>query len=96
MNVALEVTVQDFQVTVCGQINVHTLSIYRDFLPRLASAFEVDRLLRRTVLFLIPVWQLDEVAVTRLFPISDLCVALTTFIPRVRVLKEKVWNIFLG
>ena len=64
--------------------------VYRDFLPRLASAFEVDRLLRRTVLFVIPVWQLDEAAVTRLFPISDLCIALITFLPHGRVRTEKV------
>ncbi|XP_015758606.1 PREDICTED: uncharacterized protein LOC107337885 [Acropora digitifera] len=63
-----------------------------DFLPRLASAFAVDRLLRRTILFVIPVWHLGAVAVTRLFPVSDLCVALTTFLPR-RVKKEKWKNI---
>ena len=59
-------------------------------MPRLASAFEIDRLLRRTVLFVIPVEQLDEVAFTRLFPVPDLCVALMTFLPNGRVSKEKV------
>ncbi|XP_068759451.1 E3 ubiquitin-protein ligase rnf213-alpha-like isoform X4 [Montipora capricornis] len=64
-----------------------------DFVPHLASAFEVDRLLRRTVLFVIPVGQLDEVAFTGLFPVSDLCVALMTFLPHGRVSKEKLKTI---
>ena len=70
-----------------------SFSSYRDFsqvLPRLASAFEVDRLLKRTVLRTIPVWQLGEIANTRLFLVSDLCVSLTTFFPSDRVAKEKV------
>ena len=59
-------------------------------MPRLTSAFEVDRLLKRTVLFIIPVGQLDEVAFSGLFPVSDLCVALITSLPYGRVSKEKV------
>lgn len=59
-------------------------------MPRLTSAFEVDRLLRRTVLFVIPVEHLDEVALTGLFPVSELCVALITSLPHGRVSKEKV------
>ena len=59
-------------------------------LPRLASAFEVDRLLRRTVLYIIDIWQVDEVALIKLFSVPDLCVALMVFFPRSPARKEKV------
>lgn len=58
--------------------------------PRLASAFEVDRLLKRTFLHTIPVWQLHDIVSTRMFHISDLCVALVEFFPRGVLNKEKV------
>lgn len=58
--------------------------------PRLASAFEVDRLLKRTFLQAIPVWHLHGIVSTRMFYISDLCVALVEFFPRGIITKEKV------
>lgn len=58
--------------------------------PRLTSAFEVDRLLKRTFLHAVPVWQLHGVVSTGMFHISDLCVALVEFFPRGTVNKEKV------
>ena len=57
---------------------------------RLASAFEVDRLLKRTYLHAIPVWKLHEIVSTRMFHVSDVCVALVTFFPRGIVNKEQV------
>ena len=59
-------------------------------LPLLASAFEVDRLLKRTFLHAVPVWRLHEIVSTRMFRISDLCVALIEFLPRGFVNKEEV------
>ena len=59
-------------------------------LPRLASSFEVDRLLKRTFLHAIPVWKLHGIVATGMFHISDLCVALAEFFPRGVVNKEKV------
>ena len=61
--------------------------------PPLASAFEVDRLLKRTFLHAVPVWRLHEFVSTRMFHISDLCVALVCqieFSPRDSVKKEEV------
>lgn len=58
--------------------------------PRLASAFEVDRLLKKTFLRAFPVWRLHGIVSTRMFPISDLCVALVDFFPRGNVNEEKV------
>lgn len=58
--------------------------------PRLASSFEVDRLLKRTFLHAIPVWELHSIASTAIFHISDLCVALVEFFPRGVVGNEKV------
>ena len=58
--------------------------------PRLASSFEVDRLLKRTFLHAIPVWKLHGIVSTGMFHISDLCVALAEFFPRGVVNKEKV------
>ena len=58
--------------------------------PRLASSFEVDRLLKRTFLHAIPVWKLHGIVSTGMFHISDLCVALVEFFPRGTVNKEKV------
>lgn len=59
-------------------------------LPRLASAFRVDRLLRKTVLYVIHIWHVDEVALIKLFSVPDLCAALIAFFPRGRASKEKV------
>ena len=57
-------------------------------LPRLASAFEIDCLLKRTFLHAIPVWKLHRVVSTRMnIHISDVCVALAEFFPR-RVLNK--------
>ena len=58
--------------------------------PRLASAFEVDRLLKRTFLRAFPVWRLHGIVSTRMFHISDLCVALVDFFLRGNVNEEKV------
>lgn len=58
--------------------------------PRLASSFEVDRLLKRTFLHAIPVWKLHGIVSTGMFHISDLCVALAEFFPRGVLNKEKV------
>lgn len=64
---------------------------FTDVWPRLVSAFEVDRLLKRTFLYAIPVWKLHKMIVsTRMFYVSDLCVALVEFFPRGIVNKEKV------
>ena len=63
-------------------------------LPRLASAFAVDRLLRRTVLCVINIWHVNEVSLIKLFSVPDLCVALMVFFPRSWVSKEKVRNYF--
>lgn len=57
---------------------------------RLASAFKVDRLMRRTVLYVIHIWHVDEVALIKLFPVPDLCAALIVFFPRGGASKEKV------
>jgi len=54
---------------------------------RLASAFDVDRLLKRTCLYAFPVWRLPS---TGMFHISDLCVALVEFFPRGFGDKEEV------
>ena len=55
---------------------------FSDVWPPLVSAFKVDRLLKRTFLHAIPVWRLHELVSTRMFHISDLCVALIEFLPR--------------
>lgn len=52
-----------------------------DVCSRLASAFDVDRLLRRTFLYAFPVWQLPGIISRRVFHISDLCIALVEFFP---------------
>ena len=62
--------------------------------PPLASAFEVDRLLKRTFLHAVPVWRLHDIVSTRMFHLSDLCVALTEFFPRGVVNKKEVGNNF--
>ena len=59
-------------------------------LPLLASAFEVDRLVKRTFLHAVPVWRLHDIVSTRMFHISDLCVALSEFFPRGFINKEEV------
>ena len=58
--------------------------------PRLASSFEVDRLLKRTILRAIPIWKLHGIISSGMFDISDLCVTLVEFFPRGTVNKEKV------
>ena len=63
---------------------------FSDVFPLLASAFEVDRLLKRTFLRSIPVWQLHGIVSTRMFHVSDVCVALVTFFPRGIMNKEEV------
>ena len=59
-------------------------------LPRLASAIDVDRLLRRTVLRVINIWHVNEVALIKLFSVPDLCGALMVFFPCYGVSNEKV------
>lgn len=62
-------------------------------LPQLASAFEVDRLLKRTFLRAIPVWELHKIVPSNLFNVFDVCVALVTFCSRERVVGvSKVSN----
>ena len=61
-----------------------------DILPRLTSAFEVDLLLKRTFLHTIPVWELDEIVASKMFLISDICVALVTYCYRELVPADKV------
>ena len=63
---------------------------FSDVLPLLASAFEVDRLLKRTFLHAIPVWRLHDIVATRMFHLSDLCVALIKSFSRGFVTKEEV------
>ena len=63
-----------------------------DALPQLVSAFEVDPLLKRTFLNAIPVWELHKVVASKMFHISDICVALLTFCQRESVPMEKVGN----
>ncbi len=58
--------------------------------PRLASAFEVDRLLKRTFLRCIPVSQLHKIVSTRMFHVSDVCVCLVNSFPRGYVNKDEV------
>lgn len=59
--------------------------------PRLESAFEVDRLLKRTFLHAIPVWKLHGIVSARMnIHISDVCVALAEFFPRGVMNKEEV------
>lgn len=50
--------------------------------------------MRRTVLYVIDIWHVDEVALIKLFPVPDLCAALIVFFPRGGASKEKVWNYF--
>ena len=63
---------------------------FSDVWPRLASAFEVDRLLKRTFLRANPVWQLHRIVTTRMFHVSDVCTSLATFLPHGALNKEKV------
>ena len=67
-----------------------SLRDFSDVWPRLASSFEVDRLLKRTFLHAIPVWKLHGTVSTGMFHISDLCVALVEFFPGGVLAKEKV------
>ncbi|XP_044165763.1 E3 ubiquitin-protein ligase rnf213-alpha-like [Acropora millepora] len=64
-----------------------------DVLPRLDLAFEVDRLLPRTVLCVINIWHLNEVSLIELFSVPDLCVALMVFFPPSGVSTEKLKNV---
>lgn len=67
---------------------------FSDMLPRLAPAFEVDPLLKRTFLHTIPVWKLNEIVGSKMFFISDICVALVTFCSREFVPFDKVRILF--
>ncbi|XP_068734956.1 E3 ubiquitin-protein ligase rnf213-alpha-like isoform X2 [Montipora capricornis] len=58
--------------------------------PLLESAFEVDRLFKRTFLRAIPVWKLSEVVSTGIFHVSDICIALVSFFPASLMAKEMV------
>ena len=50
-----------------------------DALPQLVSAFKVDRLLKRTYLHAIPVWDLHKIVASKVFHVFDVCVAFITF-----------------
>lgn len=56
----------------------------------LTSSFEVDFLLKRTVLHTIPVWELDKIVASKMFLIPDICVALVTYCSRETVPGDKV------
>ncbi|XP_068731195.1 E3 ubiquitin-protein ligase rnf213-alpha-like [Montipora capricornis] len=58
--------------------------------PLLESAFEVDRLFKRTFLHAIPVWRLSEFVSTGIFHVSDICIALVSFFPESLTSKEMV------
>lgn len=64
-----------------------------DVLPQLVSAFEVDRLFKRTFLHAIPVWELYKFVSSNIFRISDICVALVNFCYREHVPSDKVRNV---
>jgi len=61
-----------------------------DVFSQFASAFEVDRLLKRTFLHAIPIWELHRIVSSKMFHISDICVALVTFSSRDRIPISKV------
>lgn len=65
---------------------------FLDILPRLTSSFEVDPLLKRIVL-VIPFGKLEKVVESKLFFISDVCVALITSSSRGLVSADKVRTI---
>ncbi|XP_022800357.1 E3 ubiquitin-protein ligase rnf213-alpha-like [Stylophora pistillata] len=64
-----------------------------DILPMLTSSFEVDFLLKRTVLHTIPVWELDKIVASKMFLIPDICVALVTYCSRETVPGDKWKNV---
>lgn len=66
---------------------------FLDILPRLTSSFEVDPLLKRIVLLVIPFGKLEKVVESKLFFISDVCVALITSSSRGLVSADKVRTI---
>ena len=63
-------------------------------LPHLATAFEVDRLLKRTFLRAIPVWELHTIAATRMFDVADLCIAMVSFFPPAYLAADEVGVFF--
>ena len=67
-----------------------------DTFPRLASSFEVDRLLKRTFLHAIPVWELHKIIDSKKFHVFDVCVALVLFFSRHPVPDKKVRNVSTG
>ncbi|PFX19442.1 E3 ubiquitin-protein ligase RNF213 [Stylophora pistillata] len=66
---------------------------FSDVLPRLTPSFRVDPLLKRTFLRVIPIWELEMVVESRMFFISDVCIALITSCSRVSVSADKWSNV---
>ena len=66
---------------------------FSDVLPRLTSSFEVDPLLKRHFLHVIPVGKLEKVVESKMFFISDVCIALITSCSRVSVSANRVRTI---
>lgn len=64
-----------------------------DALPQLVSAFEVDRLFKRTFINAIPIWELHKFVSFKTFHICDICVALVNFLSRENVSTTKVRNL---
>ncbi|KAJ7339375.1 hypothetical protein OS493_005769 [Desmophyllum pertusum] len=72
---AQKLMIKEFQQS-AGRLEKLSLS---QVLPQLTSAFQVDPLLKRTFLHAIPVWELHKIVASKVFHISDICVALVTF-----------------
>lgn len=66
---------------------------FSEVLLGLTSSFEVDPLLKRSFLHVIPVGKLEKVVESKMFFISDVCVALITSCSRVSKSAEKVRTI---
>lgn len=66
---------------------------FSDLLPGLTSSFEVDPLLKRNFLHVIPVGKLEKVVESKMFSISDVCVALITSCSRGSLSADKVRTI---
>ena len=64
-----------------------------DALPQLVSAFEVDRLFKRTFINAVPIWELHKFVSFKTFHISDICVALVNFLSRENIYTTKVRNL---
>ena len=65
-----------------------------DALPLLVSAFEVDRLFKRTFVNAIPAWELHKFVASKMFHVYDICLALVTFCSREAVPTAKVRDFF--